>query len=436
MRPVAGREDGSIEVLDGVRPAARSGSNLRPPTADDVVPLPEGTTLMRLPGRAATVLHRDGEPLELGVDLLPLAAVLPVGHLRTLLPATRPLPGSSRLPLYGYAAVAEHRGQLVAAAMATDRFGWWTPSLFGGSDVAAGVARAREAMPANRLVDHLAVCALQNRCYTAQNTFLQRYEGALPASPACNADCLGCISLQSDGAAPAPQPRMRFAPTWQELSELAGFHLAGDDGAIVSFGQGCEGEPLTRGEALVRATRAIRRRFPSATIHVNTNGSAPAVLRRMIAAGCNSVRISAISFTDTVFRAYYRPVGYTLDDVVECGRVIREAGGQVCLNLLTFPGVTDAPDELERTVQACREMGVHQVQWRSLNVDHDWLVEVLSRRDALPPLGIGMDEAYRQLHAELPGVAHGNFTRPWPPSDSAPSSQIEAEGAVVSSITL
>ena len=420
-------------MLDGVRPAARSGATLRPLTADDVVALPEGTTLMHLPGRAATVLQRDGAPLELGGGLLPLAAVLPVGHLRTLLPASRPLAGSSRLPLYGYAAVAEHGGRLVVAAMATDRFGWWTPSLFGGSDVSAGVERARQAMPENRLVDHLAVCALQNRCYTAQNTFLRRYEGALPASPACNADCLGCISLQSDGAAPAPQPRMRFAPTWQELAQLAEFHLEGDAAAIVSFGQGCEGEPLTRGEALVRATRAIRRRFPAATIHVNTNGSSPAVLRRMIAAGCNSVRISAISFTDSVFRAYYRPVGYTLEEVIECGRVMRDAGGQVCLNLLTFPGLTDAPDELDRTVDACRVMGVHQVQWRSLNVDHDWLVEVLGRRDALPSVGIGLDVAYRRLRAGLPGVAHGNFTRPWPASDSAARPGIEPKEAVVSS---
>ena len=430
-----GRDDGSIEVLDGVRPAARSGARLHPLKADGVVPLPAGTTLMHLPGRAATVLQRDGNPLELGGELLPLAAVLPVGHLRTLLPATRPLQGSSRLPLYGYAAVAEHRGQLVVAATATDRFGWWMPSRFGGSDVAAGVERAREALPANRLVGHLAVCALENRCYTAQNTFLRRYEGALPASPACNADCLGCISLQSDGEAPAPQPRMRFAPTWQELAELAEFHLTGDDAAIVSFGQGCEGEPLTRGDALVRATRAIRRRFAAATVHVNTNGSRPGVLRRMIAAGCNSVRISAISFNDSVFRAYYRPVGYTLDDVMECGRVMREAGGQVCLNLLTFPGVTDSPDELERTAQACRDMGVHQVQWRSLNVDHDWLVEVLRRRDALPPQGIGMDAAYQRLSAELPGVVHGNFTRPWPATESAQHSGIEPEGAVVSSIS-
>lgn len=439
MRPCAGRADGSIEVLDGVRAAARSGGTLRAIDPADVLPLPEGSTLMRLPGRAATVLQSDGAPLELGPGLLPLAAVLPVGHLRTLLPASRPVPGSERLPLYGYAAVAEHRGRLVVAAMATDRFAWWTPSLYGGDDVAAAVDEARAALPGNRLVDHLAVCALQNRCYTAQNTFLRRYEGALPASPACNADCLGCISLQSDGAAPAPQPRMRFAPSWEELSGLAAFHLGGDDAAIVSFGQGCEGEPLTRDDALVRATAAIRRDHPAATIHINTNGSSPAMLRRLIDAGCNSVRVSAISFTDSVFRAYYRPVGYTLDDVQECGRVMHRAGGQVCLNLLTFPGLTDSPGEIERTVAACRAMGVHQVQWRSLNVDHDWLIEVLRHRGIAMDDGIGVADAYARVRKQLPGVEHGNFTRPWWGDGNGPHNArgggIGADGAVVSSIS-
>ncbi|HEX6537818.1 MAG TPA: radical SAM protein [Candidatus Dormibacteraeota bacterium] len=435
MRPCAGRDDGSIEVLDGVRPAARSGGRVRELHRADVVPLPVGATLMRLPGRAATVIDAAGEQLELGDGLLPLAAVLPVGHLRTLLPATRPLRGSSRLPLFGYAAVAEDRGRLVAAALLTDAFEWWSPKRYGGGDVAAAVDAAREVLSGNRLVDHLAVCALENRCYTAQNTFLRRYEGALPASPACNADCLGCISLQSDGAAPAPQPRMRFAPTWQELSGLAGFHLGGEDAAIVSFGQGCEGEPLTRDDTLLRATAAIRRGHPHATIHVNTNGSRPDTLRRLIDAGCNSVRISAISFTDSVFRAYYRPVGYTLDDVLESGRVMQAAGGQVCLNLLTFPGLTDTPEELDRTAGACRAMSVHQVQWRSLNVDHDWLIEVLQRRGTTLLDGIGLDAALARLHAQLPGVEHGNFTRPWPSGHNARPRGIGAKEAVVSSIT-
>ena len=201
---------------------------------------------------------------------------------------------------------------------------------------------------------------------------------------------------------------MRFAPTADELVALADWHLQGDDAAIVSFGQGCEGEALTRDDALVDATRRIRGLHPGATIHVNTNGSKPHVLQRLIDAGLNSVRISAISFNDAVFRSYYRPIGYQLDDVIACGRLMHERGGQVCLNLLTFPGVTDVAEELDATVRACREMAVDQVQWRSLNVDHDWLLDVLP---PLPP-GLGMRAAYDQVRERLPGVGHGNFTRP------------------------
>jgi pyruvate-formate lyase-activating enzyme len=409
MQCCVARPDGSLDVFPGVRPAARSGGRLVPLAAGDVIPLPESATVAHLPGRSALAFTRGGEPTTLGDDCLPVAAVLPVGHLRTLLPASEPQPGAPRLPLFGYTAVAEHHGELVVAALPTDSLQWWEPTRFRRPDLPAAVDAARRALPGNRIVEQLSVCALEHNCYTAQNTFYRRYEAALPASPACNADCLGCISLQPDEV-PTPQPRMRYAPTPEELADLAHYHLTGDDAHIVSFGQGCEGEPLTRDDALAEATARIRRMHPDATIHVNTNGSSPQALRRLIDAGCNSVRISAISFTDGVFRAYYRPVGYSLDDVLECGRVMHRAGGQVCLNLLTFPGVTDAPDELDRSIAACREMGVMQVQWRSLNVDHDWLVQVLP---AMQP-GVGMRAALDRVRRELPDVQHGNFTRPYP----------------------
>lgn len=409
MQLLAGRPDGSLETVDGYRAAARNGHRLVALRPEDLLPLPDDATLVHLPGRRPLAVDSSGEPVEIADQgLVAVAAVLPVGHLRTLLPATRRLPGARRLPLFGYTAVIEHDGDLVCTALRTDTFAWWEPSQYGRADLPAAVDAARRAMPGNRLVDHLAHCALENRCYTAQNTFHRRYEGALPASPACNADCLGCISLQPDGAVPAPQERMRFAPTADELVELAGWHLDGPDAAIVSFGQGCEGEALTRDRALVAATRRIREQHPAATIHINSNGSKPHVLEQLIDAGCNSVRISAISFTDAVFRPYYRPVGYTLDDVLACGRLMHERGGQVCLNLLTFPGVTDVPEEVDRTIEACRDMSVTQVQWRSLNVDHDWLLDVLP----LMGEGMGLRAAFERIRDALPGVEHGNFTRP------------------------
>lgn len=411
MRLCVATPDGELTVLDRI-PVARSGRRLVAVEPGDLVPLPDRATVAHLPGRRA--LDADGE---LGAEWLPVAAILPVGWLRTLLPASRPEPGADRLPLFGYTAVVEHDGELMAAALRTDDLAWWQPELRRGRDeVARAVEEARGALPGNRLVEHLERCALEYRCYTAQNTFLRQYEGALPASPACNADCLGCISLQSDGAVPSPQERMGFAPTPAELAGMADWHLGGEDAAIVSFGQGCEGEALTRGKPLVEATAMIHAAHPDATVHVNTNGSRPRVVERLIAAGCTSVRISAISFTDPVFRPYYRPVGYGLDEVIACGRLMSEAGGQVCLNLLTFPGITDTPGELARTAAACREMGVRQIQWRSLNVDHDWLL------DELPPMGegIGMAAALEWMRAELPAVEHGNFTRPWPAGSVAP----------------
>jgi pyruvate-formate lyase-activating enzyme len=408
MRLVAGGPGGSIEILDGYRAAARNGRELVALTVDELLPLPEEATLTHLPGRRPVAVDADGSAVEVDGDWLAVAAVLPVGHLRTLLPATSRGRGARRLPLYGYTAVVEHSGDLMCAALRTDSFEWWQPARYGRADLPAAVESAKQALPGNRLVDHLAHCALENRCYTAQNTFHRRYEGALPASPACNADCLGCISLQSDGEVPAPQDRMRFAPTADELVALADWHLGGDEAAIVSFGQGCEGEALTRDDALVEATRRIHTMHPAATIHVNTNGSKPHVLERLIDAGLTSVRISAISFNDTVFRPYYRPIGYDLEDVIACGRLMHERGGQVCLNLLTFPGVTDVAEEIDATVGACRAMAVDQVQWRSLNVDHDWLLDVLP---PLPP-GLGMRAAYERVRDLLPGVEHGNFTRP------------------------
>ena len=412
MRPIVARPDGELEVLGGFRPAARSGGRVLKLDASAVIPLPEGTTLMHLPGRRALALDSKDRPVDVEADLLPVAAVLPVGHLRTLLPASRPLPGSKRLPLYGYAAVVEHHDELMVAALSTDAFGWWEPRRYAGGGLDAAIENARQALPGNRLVDHLAICATDLRCYTAQNTFLRRYEGALPASPACNADCLGCISLQTDSGAPTPQPRIPRAPTAEDLIEVGSYHLNGaearGEAGMLSFGQGCEGEPLLRERALRPVAVELRRRFPGSTIHINTNGSRPAALRRLIAAGINSCRVSVFSFRQDLFAAYYRPRGYSIEEVLECARAARQGGAQLTVNLLTFPGVSDSPSEVALTLRVLRELQVEQLQLRSLNVDPHWL---LSRLPDLDP-GLGLDLMVRRLRRQLPGLRLGNFTRP------------------------
>ena len=86
MRPIVARPDGEIEVLGGFRPAARAGGKLVKLDAAQMIPLPEGTTLMHLPGRRALALDSKDRPVDVEADLLPVAAVLPVGYLRTLCP--------------------------------------------------------------------------------------------------------------------------------------------------------------------------------------------------------------------------------------------------------------------------------------------------------------------------------------------------------------
>ena len=399
---------GRLRVHPSLEPVARSGWEIG--AADRLIPIPAGTTLMHLPGRRALGRTAGGSTVRADEEGgLAVAAVLPPGYLRTWLPAYEEEGRPPVLPLYGYAAVVSVDGEPHVAALRTDRWRAWDPQAEDRQHVDRGIRAGQHAVPESRLLRHLETCATDYRCLTAQNVFLRRGEGAIPVSPACNAACLGCISEQWGDVA-SPQTRLGFAPTAAEIAELAGWHLSASSANFVSFGQGCEGEPLTRGSALTEATRRIRAAWPQATIHINTNGSRPAVLRRLVDAGLNSIRISIFSLDDQRFRAYYRPVGYGLEQVAQCAELVASAGGQVTINLLTFPGISDAPSELEALVAFVREHRVHQVQLRSLNVDPHWLLARIPN----PTRGIGMRAFVRELTERCPGLALGNFTRPWP----------------------
>jgi pyruvate-formate lyase-activating enzyme len=400
--------DGRLRTHRSLRALARSGWEIGPP--DRLIPLPEGTTLVHLPGRVPLARTTGGETVAVDEEgAVAVAAVMPPGYLRTLLPAYVDAGNAPVLPLYGYAAVADVDGEPHVAGLRTDRWSAWDPQAEDRQRIVPAIRAAGRAHPGKRLVQHQATCATDYRCLTAQNLFLRRGEGAIPVSPACNAACLGCISEQW-GDVPSPQTRMAFAPTAPEIAELAGWHLSADEANFVSYGQGCEGEALTRGAALVEATRRIRAAAPRATIHINTNGSRPDVLRRLVDAGLNSIRISLFSLDDARFRAYYRPVGYGLDQVAECADVVAGSGGQVTINLLTFPGISDARPEIEALVAFIERHGVHQVQLRSLNVDPHWLLA----RIPVTTRGIGMRAFVKELAARCPDLHLGNFTRPWP----------------------
>ena len=235
--------------------------------------------------------------------------------------------------------------------------------------------------------------------------FLERGEAAIPVAPKCNAACVGCISeLDADSAIPAPQTRIGFEPNVDDLVRIGVHHLERVDDGIVSFGQGCEGEPLLRSTAIAEAIERIRAQRTNGTLNLNTNGSLTKSLQRVIDAGLQAVRVSLNSFRPDVYAAYYRPTGYTLENVLESVALAVDAGLRVSLNLLTHPGVTDDRAEIEAMETFLRAHPVSLVQTRTLNIDPD----VYFARVGRPAEPLGMREALGRIRAL--GIGLGNFT--------------------------
>lgn len=416
-----------------LKAAVRSGDALLAPPERPVA-LPEGATLAMLPGRrpvgidpasgALTVLHE----VKVGRRrLVPHAvgATLPPGYTRTFLPAVaRPALAVASdtpiLPQWAYTAAALGPGGVMAFALRTDRRRHWSPAAHSTPEL-AGRVEARLAASPNPIYRQLSRCALEWRCFTAQNTFYGRDEGAIPSSAACNAACIGCLSEQEDGMPPASHERIRRPPTAEEMAEVALHHLTRARGKVmVSFGQGCEGEPLLRWKEIARAIRLVRARTARGSIHANTNGSLPEALVALCEAGLDSVRISLNSAAPDLYQAYYRPDRYGLADVVRSVKAARRAGAYVALNLLTFPGVTDRAGEVKALCRLVREGRVDQVQTRPLAIDPDVYLAVARGRGAGgDPIGIrGLVAA---LHQARPGLVVGNFSRARPERASARS---------------
>lgn len=407
-------------------------------TPDDLIPLPEGATLCQLPGRPAVGQDpATGELLELSLEepgedgaevegktpvpeLSAVAALLPQGYTRLHLPgyAEPGEPGDGTagrrpvLPFFGYTAVAWYKGAFHVAARRTDSpeaVDRWNPVHFNRRALPALIGAMEEEFPGNRLVKHLARCATEYHCFTAQNLFYRRWEAGIPVSPACNAGCKGCLSLQpDDGPVTSPQERIAFTPAPEEVAELAVPHLEQAQDAIVSFGQGCEGEPSLAVEVLAPAIRLIRERTQKGTINLNTNAGWTAAIERLIDAGLDSMRVSLISARPEIYDAYHCPAGYGLSEVAASIRGARRAGVFVSLNLLVFPGLTDRPEEVAALKDFIRANGINLVQLRNLNIDPDSLVRLLPGPEAEP---LGLARLIEELHS-LPGVEVGNSSRP------------------------
>jgi MoaA/NifB/PqqE/SkfB family radical SAM enzyme len=179
---------------------------------------------------------------------------------------------------------------------------------------------------------------------------------------------------------------------------------------MISFGQGCEGEPLLEAGQIARAITAIRARTARGTLHLNTNGSRPDDVARLADAGLDSIRVSTNSARPEIYTPYYRPRTYGFADVVETLRVARARRLFASLNYLTFPGVTDRVAEADALERLVRETGVRMIQWRNLNVDPDWYADVVGRDAGSPRLG--MPALLARLRERLPELRFGYFNPP------------------------
>ena len=300
---------------------------------DELIPLPDGATLVGLPfTRPIGMDPETGDMLPLTDGAQAVGALLPQGYTRLAIPGYVKTDKTQKLPLFGYSAVVWKDGGFHVAAKKSDDPERWNPLNCDQHELELQVQALTAKYPDNRLYQHLSHCALGYECLTASNTFLQRWEGAVPVSYSCNAGCFGCISEQPDDSGfPAPQTRMNFKPTADEVAEIMLEHLRTDD-AIISFGQGCEGEPSTQVKIIVEAMRKVRAATPLGYININTNAGLTDHIRAIVDAGLDLMRVSTISALDDHYNAYYKPRGYTLQNVEKSLRYASDKGVYTSIN--------------------------------------------------------------------------------------------------------
>lgn len=397
-------EEGTILDAAGLHGMGRVGSKniaLRP---EDLIPLPESADLMLLPNHQAVGQTSAGEILP--ITGTAVAAILPAGYTRLFLPAYEREEDAERLPLYGYTAVVVYRDALYCAAIYTDENDKWDPVHYNTPELKKLVKRTKKDLPGNRIVEQVGGCSLKWHCCTAQNLFYRRWEAGIPASPVCNANCFGCISLQPAECCPSPQQRIDFRPTPEEIAEVGIYHLSVAPDGIISFGQGCEGEPSLAASNIAAGIRLIRAKTKKGQINMNSNAGYTEGIREIVDAGLDSLRVSIISARPESYDAYYR-ASYHLDDVKASIRYALAHGTYVSLNLLYFPGFNDRPEEFGAWQTFFRELPVQMIQVRNLNIDPDAFLDIMPPEQEAP---IGTREFLERLHEEFPQLIIGSFS--------------------------
>jgi pyruvate-formate lyase-activating enzyme len=399
-------EDTSLYVV------GRSGWDAFPIPEDEWIELPEGGQLYELPGRRGIGIDVKTGEMRLCEKGWAVAAFIPPAHTGFYIAAYETMPDAPTLPLFCYTAVGWHNYKFYVPATRIEQDIRQECAGFDEKKVEIGVEQLLQAYPHNRLVAHLANnCALTYHCPAARNYFIGRWECPIPSSPACNANCIGCISFQpEDETIVSTQDRLSFKPTKEEIVEYTVPHLESAPYPIVSFGQGCEGEPLLMWETIREAILEIRKHTSKGSININTNGSKPDAVRALCEAGLDSIRVSTNSARREIYMPYYRPNNYEFEDIIESLKVVRSFGGWTSINYFVFPGMTDTEEEYEALRKLIRDTDLCMIQWRNFNIDPDWYLGKIGVAETGDVLGV--KQLMEAIREEFPNLKYGYYNPP------------------------
>ena len=409
-------ENGNIKDFPHLKMAGMSNTRYLMPKTEELIELPEGSELFVLPGRLPIGCDpASGEPLLFAEDpqdpkqkIQAVAAFMAPAHTAILNAAYQTKDSEAPLlPLFAYCSVGWHDGRFWVTGFRSDLNRRQDLDQFNPRAIQQKTVHKLNRYKENRLIQHLGKCCLTHGCPAARNYFLGRWEAPLPTSPNCNARCVGCISLQPSGCCSSTQERIGFIPTVKEIVQIGAPHLENAEQAIVSFGQGCEGEPLLQAELIAEAIRALRNSSKKGTINLNSNSSLPDGVEKLAQAGLDSLRVSLNSSQETFYNRYYRPTNYCLDDVKESIKIMKRHGRFVSLNYFILPGVTDSFNEYNTLCQLLSSCKPDMIQLRNLNMDPEWYLDTIGFPQDSKSMGISA--WYNNLRKDFPTLRLGYF---------------------------
>lgn len=400
-------KSGKIFVIPELEAVGMKAGHFFKPGREEFIKMPEASKLFMLPERIPVGYDRISGKCMALENYFAVAAFMAPAFTGAYSSAFEEVSNPKILPLYCYTLAGFYKGGVYVTAIRVDMSSRHDPRFINIKTVAKNIIQIKKLFPANRLIRHLEDCATIHGCPGAQNFFLSREECPLPVSPSCNANCAGCISLKT-------QPRIKFTPSPEEIAEVALFHIrnvtvgGGRDLPLLSFGQGCEGEPLIKADLIEKSIRLIRGKTDKGTININTNAYRHEVIARLFDVGLDSIRVSMNSARKEYYERYYKPGGYDFEDVLSSIKIAKQKKGFVSINYLTMPGFTDSKDEFAALKKFIGAHRIDMIQWRNLNFDpirYFRIVKCPVRSSDM----IGVRQLINSLKKSFPGLKMGYY---------------------------